>query len=81
MVRMLFASKCKYNAKLHTPLVTRQKLLELRLGCIVTSTNNPNLVPSDYHLFRFLQNSLNSKHFNDADDVKSHLIQFCADKN
>ena len=42
--------------------------------------HNPNLVPSDYHLFSFLQNSLNDKHFNDADDVKSHLIQFFAGK-
>ena len=42
---------------------------------------SPNLAPSDYHLFRSMQNSLNSKIFNDADDVKSHLIQFFADKN
>ncbi|KOX80262.1 hypothetical protein WN51_08439 [Melipona quadrifasciata] len=28
-----------------------------------------------------MQNSLNGKIFNDADDVKSHLIQFFAGKN
>ena len=37
--------------------------------------------PSVYHLFRFMQNSLNNKLFNDADDVKSHLINFFAGQN
>lgn len=42
---------------------------------------SPELTPSYYHLFRSLQNSLNGKIFNDADDVKLHLIQFFACKN
>ena len=42
---------------------------------------SPGLVPLDYYLFRSLQNSLNGKTFNDDEAVKSHLIQFIADKD
>ena len=42
---------------------------------------SPDLAPSDYYLFRSLQNSLNGKTFNDNEAVKSHLVQFFADKD
>ena len=42
---------------------------------------NPDLALSDYYLFRSLQNSLNGKTFNDDGAVKSHLVQFFADKD
>ena len=42
---------------------------------------SPDLAPSDYFLFRSLQNSLNGKNFNNDDDIKSYLIQFFANKN
>ena len=41
----------------------------------------PDLAPSDYYLFRSLQNSLNGKTVNDDEAVKSHLVQFFADKD
>ena len=41
----------------------------------------PDLAPSDYHLFRPLQNSLNGKSFNDDEAVKSLLVQFFAEKD
>ena len=41
---------------------------------------SPDLAPSDYYLFRSLQNSLNSKTFNDDEDVKSYLVQFFDDR-
>ena len=40
-----------------------------------------DLAPSDYYLFWSLQNSMNSKTFNDDEAVKSHLLQFFADKD
>ena len=40
-----------------------------------------DLAPSDYYLFRSLQNSLNGKTCNDDKAVKSHLVQFFADKD
>ena len=42
---------------------------------------SPDLAPSDYYLFRSLQNSLNGKTFNDGETVKSHLIQFFTNKD
>lgn len=69
------------NAKSHTSFVTRQKLLELGWDVLSHPPFSPDLAPSDYYLFRSMQNSLNGKIFNDADDVKLHLIQFFAGKN
>ena len=37
---------------------------------------SPDLAPSDYYLFRCLQNSLNGRNSNDDEDVKSHLVKF-----
>ncbi|GFX27074.1 histone-lysine N-methyltransferase SETMAR [Trichonephila clavipes] len=69
------------NARSHTSLVTRQKLLELGWEVLPYPPYSPDLAPYDYFLFRSLQNSLNGKNFNNDDDVKSYLIQFFANKN
>ena len=68
------------NAKPHTSLVIRQETLELVWDVLSSPKYSPDLAPSDYHLFRSVQNSLNGKIFNDADDVKSHLIRFLLEK-
>ncbi|XP_053947037.1 histone-lysine N-methyltransferase SETMAR-like [Anastrepha ludens] len=47
------------NARPHTSLVTRQKLTELGWELLMHSPYSPDLAPSDYHLFRSLQNFLN----------------------
>ncbi len=69
------------NAIPHTSLVTRQPLLELGWDVLPHPPYSPDLAPSDYSLFRSLQNFLNGKSFNNDDDVKSYLIQFFANKN
>lgn len=69
------------NARPHTSLVTRRKLLELGWEVMSHPPYSPDLAPSDYHLFRNLQNSLNGKTFTNDDDLKSHLVQFFADKD
>ena len=69
------------NARSHTSLVTRQKLLELDWDVLPHPPYSPDLAPSDYILFRSLQNSLNGKNFNNDDDIESYLIQFFANKN
>ena len=40
-----------------------------------------DLAPLDYYIFRYLQNSLNGKTFNDDEAMKSHLVQFFVDKD
>ena len=69
------------DARPHTSLVTRQKLLELGWDVLPHPPYSPDLAPSDYFLFRSLQNSSNGKNFNNDDDIKSYLIQFYANKN
>ena len=69
------------NARPYTSLVTRQKLLELGWDVLLHPPYSPDLAPSDSFLFRFLQNFLNDKNFNNDDDIKSYLIQFFANKN
>jgi len=39
------------------------------------------LYPSDFHLFRSLQNSLNGKTFASEDLIKQHLDKFLAEKD
>ena len=68
------------NATPHTSLATSQKLLRLGWEVILHPQHSPDLAPSDYYLFRSLQNSLNDKTFNDDKAVKSHLVQFFAKK-
>ena len=42
---------------------------------------SPDIAPSDFHLFRSLQNSLNGKNFNSLEDCKRHLEQFFGQKD
>jgi len=42
---------------------------------------SPDLAPSDFHLFRSLQNSLNGKTFASEDLIKQHLDKFLAEKD
>ena len=64
------------NARPHTSLVTRKKLLELGWEVMPHPPYSPDLAPSDYHLFRSLQNHLNGKTFDSNEAVKNESIQF-----
>ncbi|KZC12008.1 Histone-lysine N-methyltransferase SETMAR [Dufourea novaeangliae] len=63
------------NARPHTSLVTRQKLLELGWDVLPHPVYSPDMVPSDYHLFRSLQNSLTGKTLDSNKGVINHLIK------
>ena len=45
------------------------------------SPYSPDLVSSDYHLFRSLQNTSNGKTLDSNEAVKNELIQFFGSKN
>ncbi|GFS48091.1 histone-lysine N-methyltransferase SETMAR [Trichonephila clavipes] len=49
------------NARPHTSLVTRQKLLQLEWDTMPHPPYSPDLAPSDYYLFRSLQNFLDAR--------------------
>ena len=69
------------NARAHVSLMTRQNLLQLSWEILIQLPYSPDSAPSDFHLFRFLQNSLNGKNFNSLEDCKRHLEQFLARKD
>ena len=62
------------NATPYTSLVTRQKLLNIGWNVMLHPPYSPDLAPSDYYLFRSLQNYLNGKTFNDDEAMNSHLV-------
>lgn len=69
------------NARPHISLVTHRKLLELGWEVRLHPPYSPDFAPSDYHLFRSLQNSLYGKTFMNDDDLNSFLVPFFADKD
>lgn len=68
------------NARPHTSLVTRQKLLELGWDLLPHPSYSPDIAPTDYHLFLSLQNSLAGKTFASDDIIKTYLDDFFAGK-
>lgn len=69
------------NARPHTSLVTQKKLLELGWDVLPHPPYSPDIAPSDYHLFRSLQNSLSDKTFTTDSSIKSHLESFVEQKD
>ena len=61
--------------------MTRQKLLEAEWEDLIHLPYSPDIAPSDFHLFQFLQNSLNGKDFNSLEDYKRYLEQFFVQKD
>ena len=49
------------NARPRVCLMTRQKLLQLGWEVLIHLLYSPDIAPSDFHLFRSLQNSLNGR--------------------
>jgi histone-lysine N-methyltransferase SETMAR len=69
------------NARPHTSLETCRHLLSFAWDVLPHPAYSPDLAPSDYHLFRSIQNSLSGLEFGNENDVKLHLDRFFASKN
>ena len=69
------------NARPHVSLMTRQKLLQLGWEVLIHPPYSPAIAPSDFHLFRSLQNSLNGKTFNSLEDCKRHVEKYFVQKD
>lgn len=68
------------NARPHVSLQTRQKLIQLGWDVLPHSPYSPDLAPSDFHLFRSMQNFLNGKKIDTLEACKGHVDQFITQK-
>ncbi|CAF1533422.1 unnamed protein product [Rotaria magnacalcarata] len=64
------------NARRHVAKSTRQKLLELGWITVPHPPYSPDLAPTDYHLYRSLDNHLREQKFEDENDLKMDLLNF-----
>lgn len=68
------------NARPHTSVKSRKKLAEFSWDVLPHPPYSPDLAPSDYHLFRSLQNSLRDATFDSFEGIKNHLDRFFESK-
>ncbi|GFU59229.1 histone-lysine N-methyltransferase SETMAR [Trichonephila clavipes] len=61
------------NARPHTSQTTRDLIELFGLEVLDHAPYNPNLAPSDFHLFRYLKHSLGGKRFSDNEEVKADV--------
>ncbi|KAJ0184087.1 hypothetical protein K1T71_000510 [Dendrolimus kikuchii] len=64
------------NARPHTSLVTQQKSREFGWEVLMHPSYSPDLAPSDFHLFRSLQNFLGSVRLTSREDCQNHLKHY-----
>ena len=69
------------NARPHTSLITRKKILEFGWDLLPHPLYSPHLAPPYYYLFRSLQNSLDGKKFDNDADVKLYLDHFFTNRD
>jgi histone-lysine N-methyltransferase SETMAR len=65
------------NTNPHTAKSTREKLLKLRWITVPHPPYSPDLAPTDYYFFLCLSNHLREKKFDDENNVKMELVNFC----
>jgi [histone H3]-lysine36 N-dimethyltransferase SETMAR len=64
------------NARPHVAAVVQEKIMELDWELLPHPPYSPDIAPSDYYLFRSLQNNLKDLSFENEDHVKTHLQNF-----
>lgn len=69
------------NARPHVAKITRHKLLELGWEILPHPPYSPDLAPTDFYLFRSLQNYLNGKQFQNIEDIEENLKLFFQSKS
>ena len=68
------------NARPHVAKRVKEKLEELGWTVLKHPPYSPDLAPSDYHLFRSMQNALLHKKFRNEEEVREFLSEFFASK-
>lgn len=69
------------NARPHVAKLSRERIKEFGWEVLLHPPYSPDLAPSDFHLFRALQNHLNEKQFDNRDNLKSNLQDFFDSKS
>lgn len=64
------------NARPHVAVKTLKKIRELKYELLPHPAYSPDLAPSDYHLFRALDNHLRDKKFNNFQELKNDIDSF-----
>ena len=68
------------SARPHTSALTKDKIAALGWEILPHPPYSPDLAPSDFYLFRSLQNSLSGKTFADDEQIRTRVHQFLASK-
>lgn len=68
------------NARPHSAKVTHDKILELDWELLPHPPYSPDLAPTDFHLFRSLQDHLKGKTFNNQEVLKTEVQNFFSSK-
>jgi histone-lysine N-methyltransferase SETMAR len=68
------------NARPHVSKMRQQKIKELNWEILDHPPYSPYLAPSDYHLFRSLQNHLNNKKFGRFEEVNDAILAYFESK-
>lgn len=64
------------NARPHVAMMTQQKLKEFGWEVLIHPPYSSDIAPSDYYLFRSLQNFLQGKKFINIAEVEKHFKKF-----
>jgi histone-lysine N-methyltransferase SETMAR len=64
----------------HVSEMTQQKIKELNWEIVDHPPYSPDLAPSDYHLFRSLQNHVNNKKFERFEEVNDAILAYFESK-
>lgn len=64
------------NARPHVAKMIKEKIQELSWEVLAHPAYSPDIAPSDYHLFRSLQNFLANKHYDKYEDLKMDIEKF-----
>ena len=68
------------NARPHIAGITIEKLKQFGWEVLPHPPYSPDIAPSDYYLFRSLQNFLNGKKFHNEEALKSNISNFFQSK-
>ena len=68
------------NGQPYTAKIIQKKILELLWSVLSRPPYSPDLAPTDFHLFRSLQNSLNGKNFHNDAEIDKFVKNFFASK-